>query len=306
MAVASTPSPLPELLGLETAWLDLPGLRTHAAVAGPADGPLVVLLHGFPEFWYSWRHQIAPLAGAGFRVVAPDQRGYNLTEKNGPYDVATLAADVVHLLDAFGRERALVVGHDWGAAVGWTLAALHPERVERLAVLNVPHPAVMARALRGGSLRQMRRSSYIFLFQLPFLPEWLLSRGHFARLTRLLRASSRRGTFTDRDLARYREAWSRPGALAASLGWYRALARTLLTRSGTVRVGRIGVPTLILWGERDAALGVELAEQSTAYLDDGALLRFPGATHWVHEDIPDEITGHLLEYFSPRARRAPA
>lgn len=293
----ATDGPLPELLGFETAWFDLPGLRMHAAAAGPTDGPLVLLLHGFPEFWYSWRHQIGPLARAGFRVLAPDQRGYNLTGKGGPYDVATLAEDVVHLLAALGRRRACVAGHDWGAAVAWTLAALHPERVERLAVLNVPHPAVMARALRFGSLRQMRRSLYIFLFQLPRVPEWLLSRNEYGRLRWLLRASSRRGTFTAQDIDRYREAWSRPGALRASLGWYRALARTVLAPRGA-RVGRIGVPTLIVWGERDAALGVELAERSVRMADDVSLVRFPQATHWVHEDLPEEISRLLLEHFA--------
>ena len=293
----STSAPLPEQLGFATAWFDLPGLRVHAAVAGPPDGPLVLLLHGFPEFWYSWRHQIAPLARAGFRVVAPDQRGYDLTETTPPYDIATLTGDVAGLIRACGRERAFVAGHDWGAAVGWTLAAHHPEMVERLAVLNVPHPAVMRRALTGRNLRQLRRSAYIFLFQLPRLPEWLLSRNDFARLCWLMRASSRRGTFTDEDLERYREAWSRPGALSATIGWYRALGRTMLAGGRGLHVGRVGVPTLILWGERDAALGVELAEQSAAWLDRGALVRFPKATHWAHEDLPEEITRRLLGHF---------
>ncbi|HEX2979920.1 MAG TPA: alpha/beta hydrolase, partial [Anaerolineaceae bacterium] len=126
-------------------------LRLHAEVAGPVDGPLVVLLHGFPEFWYGWRNQIAPLAQAGFHVVAPDQRGYNLSDKPagiGAYHLDALAADVLSILDHFKREQAFVVGHDWGAAVAWHLAIHHPERVERLAILNVPHPGAMARALR--------------------------------------------------------------------------------------------------------------------------------------------------------------
>jgi pimeloyl-ACP methyl ester carboxylesterase len=295
-------APLPEQCGFESTWFNLPGLRTHAAVAGPREGPLLVLLHGFPEFWYSWRHQIGTLARSGFRVVVPDQRGYNLTEMTPPYDIATVTGDAAGLIRACGRERAFVAGHDWGAAVAWTLAALHPKCVERLAVLNVPHPAVMRRALSGRNLRQMRRSAYIFLFQLPRLPEWLLSRNDFALLCWLLRASSRRGTFTDEDMGRYREAWSRPGALSASIGWYRALVRTILAGGRTLRVGRVSVPTLILWGERDAALGVELAEQSTAWLDSGSLVRFPNATHWVHEDLPEEITRRLLAHFGADER----
>ena len=153
----------------------------------------------------------------------------------------------------------------------------------------------------GHNLRQLRRSAYIFLFQLPRLPEWLLSRNDFARLRWLMRASSRRGTFTDEDLERYRDAWSRPGALSASIGWYRALGRTMLAGGRGLHVGRVSVPTLILWGERDAALGVELAKQSAAWLDRGALVRFPTATHWVHEDLPEEITRRLLGHFGPGA-----
>jgi pimeloyl-ACP methyl ester carboxylesterase len=297
--MARTSTPLPEQLGFSTAFFELPGLRMHAAVAGPHEGPLVILLHGFPEFWYSWRHQIGPLARAGFRVVAPDQRGYNLTDTTPPYDLATVTGDVANLIRACGRERACLAGHDWGAAVAWTLAALRPELVERVAVLNVPHPTVMRRALSGHNLRQLRRSWYILFFQLPRLPEWLLSRRNFARLRWLMRASSRRGTFTDEDMQRYREAWSRPSALSASIGWYRALARTIVAGGRGARLGRVSVPTLILWGERDAALGVELAEQSAALLDRGTLVRFPEATHWVHEDLPEEITRRLLAHFDP-------
>ena len=146
---------LPEQLGFTTEYFDLPDLRMHAAVAGPADGPLLILLHGFPEFWYSWRRQIEPLAQAGFRVVVPDQRGYNLTDKTLPYDTVTLSDDIINLIQACGHERAFVVGHDWGAAVAWTLAGLHPDRVQKLAILNVPHLAPMAKALLGGSFRQI-------------------------------------------------------------------------------------------------------------------------------------------------------
>ncbi len=292
------PAPLPEHIGFTTGWFGLPGLKMHAAVAGPPDGPLVILLHGFPEFWYSWRHQIGALAQAGYRVVAPDQRGYNLTDKTPPYDIATLAGDVLNLVRACGRERCFLAGHDWGAAVAWAIAARHPERVERLAILNVPHPAVMTRALGGRNIRQIRRSWYIFFFQLPRLPEWSLSRRDFARLRWLMGASSRKGTFSDEDLQRYREAWARPGALAASIGWYRALGRAMLAGRRRPVAGRVRVPTVILWGERDAALGVELAEESLAFLESGDLIRYPKATHWLHEELPEEIARRLVDHFS--------
>jgi epoxide hydrolase 4 len=146
---------LPEQLGFKTVYFDLPGLRMHAPVAGPEDGPLVVLLHGFPEFWYGREHQIEPLAQAGFRVVVPDQRGYNLTDKTSPFDTRTLSNDIVNLIESCGREDAFVAGHDWGAAVAWTLAGLQPRCVKKLAILNVPHPTAMVQAFAEGNVKQL-------------------------------------------------------------------------------------------------------------------------------------------------------
>ena len=293
--------PLPEQLGFSTAWFDLPGLRMHAAVAGPEDAPLVILLHGFPEFWYSWRRQIGPLVDAGYRVIVPDQRGYNLTEKTPPYSLPVLVGDIVNLLDACGREQVFLAGHDWGAMVAWVLAGLYPERVRRLAILNVPHPDVMFRALWGGSLRQLFRSWYIFFFQIPGLPETLLGRADHAAMVNMLRRSSLPGTFTPEELSFYREAWGQPGALSAMIGWYRQLVRSALRFAYRDFAFRVQMPTCILWGEQDAALGVELAEQSLNWLDRGNLVRFPEATHWVHQDIPDTVTLQMLEHFSGKA-----
>ncbi len=280
-------------------FFDLPGLRMHAAVAGPENGPLVVLLHGFPEFWYSWRHQIPALAQAGFHVVAPDQRGYNLTEKAPPYDTGTLSQDIVNLIRACGRERACIAGHDWGAAVVWALASAHPERVEKLAILNVPHPSVMVKNLLGGNWRQLGRSWYIFFFQIPGLPERVLSAQTYRGLRGTLKRTSRPGTFSRDDLAKYVAAWTQPGALSAMLGWYRAAARATLNRQPLAPGRTIKAPTLILWGEQDVALGVELAEQSLGYLEQGRLERFPEATHWIHEEFPDEVNRRLSEHFRP-------
>jgi pimeloyl-ACP methyl ester carboxylesterase len=193
-----------------------------------------------------------------------------------------------------------VAGHDWGAAVAWALAGSHPAHVTKLAILNVPHPAPIASALRGGDIRQIIKSWYIFIFQIPRLPEWLLSRSDFAFMRRMMRASSKPGTFTGEVLEYYRTAWGQPGALSAMLGWYRALMRTGLRGSGSTALNRrITMPTVILWGERDVALRVELAEQSLAWLDNGKLIRFPLATHWVHEDFAEEVTQHLLAHFGP-------
>lgn len=294
--------PLPEQLGFATAWFDLRGLRMHAAVAGPEDGPLLVMLHGFPEFWYSWRHQIAALAAAGYRVVAPDQRGYNLTGKTAPYDANTLARDVINLIQACGHERAYVVGHDWGAAIAWILAGLYPKRVRKLAIINVPHPYALVRSLTTlKNLRQIRRSWYIYFFQIPRLADWQLSRNDYAGLCSILLRTSRAGTFSEADIGAYKSAWRQPRTVTAMINWYRAYARTGLRhwRAGTLDRWRyrISVPTIILWGVGDGALGVELAEQSVPFLDDGRLVRFPDATHWVHEEFPDEINQYLLDHF---------
>lgn len=275
-------------------YFNLPRLRMHAAVAGPEDGPLVVLLHGFPQFWHSWRKIIPPLAAAGYRVIAPDQRGYNLTDKTGPYDVRTLAQDIADLIAANGRDHAHVAGHDWGAVVAWSLAAAHPARVARLAILNVPHPAVALQMWRHP--RQILRSYYIGVFQAPRLPEWALQRRDFAALCQAMATSARPGTFARADFGPYKEAWGQPGALSAMLGWYRALA----THTRTFRsVGRrIAAPTVILWGERDHALEASLGRESAAWLDDGRLIAYPDVTHWIVDEIPEEVTRQLLTHFA--------
>ncbi len=295
---------LPEQYGCHSQYFDLPGLRMHVAIAGPEEGPLLILLHGFPEFWYSWRHQIGPLAQAGFRVVVPDQRGYNLTTKTPPFDIHTLVGDITALMDACGAVSAYVAGHDWGAAVAWGLATLQPERVKRLAILNVPHPAPMFHALTGGNLRQLRRSWYIFFFQIPDLPEWALRRQNYANLHRMMKGSSLPHTFTEIDLTRYQAAWAQPGALYAMIGWYRALLRASFRQNRQLSRTRVHVPTLILWGEKDIALGVELAEQSCDWVDDVQLVRFPNATHWVHEDEAEAVTQALLAHFGAPAANA--
>src|SRR5215470_8953475 len=194
---------------LEEITIQSGAVRLHAMTAGPADGPVVVLLHGFPEFWYGWRRQIAPLADAGFRVVIPDQRGYNLSSKPtgvGSYAVGHLASDVIAIADHVGRERIFLAGHDWGAAVAWSAALLHPDRIAKLATLNVPHPSVMRRFL-SRNLRQVRRSWYMFCLQLPWLPEAVFRVHGFKIGTSALLRSSRPGTFSEEDLQQYRFAW---------------------------------------------------------------------------------------------------
>ena len=264
-------------------------ITIHVVQAGPVNGPLVILLHGFPEFWYGWKEQIKPLAAAGYRVWVPDQRGYNLSDKPkgiGAYTIDTLAADVVSLIDAAGEQKAVVVGHDWGAAVAWWVAATYPQRVERLVVLNVPHPAVMKR-FASRNVGQLLRSWYIGFFQLPVVPEVLVRLGNWSVMARTLRSSSRRGTFSDADIAQYKTAWSQPGAFRAMVNWYRAALQRPPARNTTIR---ITVPALLIWGVHDRFLKRDMAQPSIDLCDNGQLVFFENATHWVQHEEADRVT----------------
>jgi len=277
------------------------GVSLHVAVSGPEEGPLVILLHGFPEFWYGWRLQIGPLADAGFRVLAPDQRGYNLSDKPQGIDNYTLDAlsdDVVALIDASGREKARIVGHDWGGIVAWWTAIRHPSRVERLAILNAPHPEFLIRRTFMRRPSQLLKSWYVLMFQLPWLPETVYGRHGGKPLAEALRKSSRPGTFTDDALAEYRSAWSQPGALTAMINYYRAAFRAKPQIPADLR---IHVPTLIVWGTDDAFINREFADESLARCDQGRLVLIDGATHWVQHEEPERVNRLLLEFLRPDA-----
>lgn len=271
------------------------GLRLHVAQCGPAAGPLVVLLHGFPEYWASWRAQLRAVAAAGYRGWAPDQRGYNLSEKpvgSRPYALPTLAADVLGLLDAAGCRQASIVGHDWGGLVAWYLAAHHPERVARVTIINVPHPAVVVPNLwRIPS--QLARSWYIAFFQLPALPERLLLRRNWQLGEQMLLRTSRPGTFSAAEVARYKVAWAQPGALTAMLNWYRALRLPLGTRWPRIRG-----PVQVIWGRQDAFLKARLAGLSLQECARGQLHYFPRATHWVQLEEPEAVNALLLNFLA--------
>ncbi len=283
--------------GLRDRFVRSDGVSLHVVEAGPADGPLVVLLHGFPEFWYGWRRQIAPLAAAGYRVLVPDQRGYNTSDKPrrvADYRIERLAGDVLALIDDAGRDRATVVGHDWGAAVAWWLGSHHPSRLERLAILNVPHPFVMRRHLLTNP-RQIGRSWYIFLCQVPWLAEAAFSIRSGRVASRVLRATGRAGAFTDEDLTRYREAWAEPGAMRSMVNWYRAAIRGAARPFGETRVP---VETLVIWGARDPALGREMVAPSLELCDRGRLVLFENASHWVQHEEADSVTDLLKRFLA--------
>jgi pimeloyl-ACP methyl ester carboxylesterase len=254
-----------------------------------------VLLHGFPEFWYGWHRQIEPLAAAGFRVIVPDQRGYNLSSKPegvASYALTELVSDVISIADQLGQQKIFLAGHDWGAAVAWSASLLHPGRIAKLAVLNVPHPSVMRRYVYT-RLAQTLRSWYIFFFQIPWLPEGFLSAFEFRVPAKALQGSSRPGTFSAEDLTQYRAAWSQPGALTAMINWYRAAMRYRIPfPDRTVRV-----PTRILWGERDRFLMTEMAHESLRYCANGELFTFADASHWIQHEEPEKVCEMLIKFF---------
>ncbi|HEU5011336.1 MAG TPA: alpha/beta hydrolase, partial [Roseiflexaceae bacterium] len=271
------------------------GIRMHYVQAGHGER-LVVLLHGFPEFWYSWRKQIPALAER-FTVVAPDLRGYNETEKpRWGYELDVLVNDVGALIQELGFEKAVIVGHDWGGVIAWALAIAYPQWVERLIVLNAPHPAALSEAF-GRNWRQMARSWYIGFFQLPWLPEWALSAGNYMGIEQMLRgAAVNPEIFSDEDIRRYKEAIGKPGALTAGLNYYRALiqggTRGLFRGSGL----RVNVPTLLIWGEHDIALGKELTYGLDRFVSNLQIVYLPNCSHWVQQECPEAVNHAMLAF----------
>lgn len=289
---------------LEHTYIETNGVKLHVVQAGPKSGVPVVLLHGFPEFWYGWRNQIPALVEAGCRVIVPDQRGYNLSDKPKGvknYRVEELVKDIIGLIDALEYEKVNLVGHDWGAVVAWTLAILHPERLHKLGIMNVPHPAVMRRFLTR-DLEQMRRSWYVFFFQLPWMPERFMSADDWRGAVSALRGSGKIHTFTEEDIAKYKEAWSQPGAMTSMLNWYRAVIRHMPKMPSD---SRVKVRTLMMWGMKDFALSHRMARPSMDYVDEGNLIFFPEATHWVQHDEAEAVNHYLIDFIFDKASRIP-
>lgn len=274
------------------------GIRLHLVTGGDPNAPLVLLLHGFPEYWYGWRYQIDPLIQAGYRVVVPDQRGYNLSEKPRElheYTIAKLIGDAEGLIDWAGAEKATVIGHDWGAIVAWWLAILRPERVHQLAILNVPHPYLFAKTIKT-DLRQTLRSWYTLFFQIPNLPEWTISLGRGQFFANTLKMTANPNTFSDADIEDYRRTWMQPDAIRSMLMWYRAYAQ-LPPQFPPDK--RIQLPVRMIWGVKDIALIEEMAQASIELCDQGELFKLPDATHWVQHDQPARVNQLLLEFLAP-------
>ena len=278
--------------------LQTPRGHFEVLVDGPADGPLVLLLHGFPELNVSWRHQIPALAEAGYRVVAPNQRGYSGSVGGGSYRTSDLARDVVAMLDALGAERAVIVGHDWGGGVAWTVAHQHPERVSALVVMNCPPPRVLARALTR-SPAQLRKSWYMLFFQLPVLPERFVAE-HMPGT--LVAGSFNRSAWNRASLAPYAEAFATPEDVHGPVSWYRGALWEAVARSGAP-LHRIAAPVLVIWGIHDAFLGRELVSPEALlgtleYGNVADVVEIPDAGHFVQNEAPDAVNGALLRWLA--------
>jgi epoxide hydrolase 4 len=270
------------------------GLDFHVAVAGSGDR-LALCLHGFPESSFSWRHQMPTLAQLGYLVWAPDLRGYGKTSRPSgvpAYSMDNLREDVAALIEASGAREIVLIGHDWGALIAWDYAMFGRVALARLIIMNVPHPALAQKGLR--TLKQLSKSWYIFFFQLPRIPEWVLARNGYAAIAQAFRGMAVDKSRFPREVLRvYQEAAAQPGALTAMLNYYRALVRGLRAsrRRGTPR---IDVPTLMLWGEVDAALGKELTYGTDRYVSDLTLRYLPNVSHWVQQEAPETVN-HMMQ-----------
>jgi epoxide hydrolase 4 len=285
---------------LESRVLHINGLALHVVLAGPPSGKPLIFLHGFPEFWFAWRRQIDHFVSSGHRVIIPDQRGYNLSDKPAGianYSIDLLARDVVGVLDNVAGSKAFVVGHDWGAAVSWYLAARYSDRIDRTAMLSVPHPRVFIKHLIMNPA-QLRKSCYMFLFQLPWLPEFIVRRRDWALLVRALRDTSAPGVFSDSDLEQYKESWARKGALTAMINSYRAA----LLRPSKLAFGRessrVKLPVLLIWGKNDQFAVEAMARESLQYCDKGHLEFLESATHWVQHEEAANVNDLLSQFFA--------
>ena len=305
-------------MAIEHRVVETNGIRLHCAVDGA--GPLVLFLHGFPECWYSWRHQLPALA-PHFRVVAPDMRGYNESDKPAgvkAYAMSELVADVAGLIEAEGRRDAVIVAHDWGGGVAWNFAMERPEMTKKLVVMNCPHVAIFEQHLRNDP-QQLAKSWYMFFFQIPWLPETLLGMNRAWPIGNAVRQSTiQRGAITDDDLRVLREAASRPGALRSAINYYRAAFRSESALAGLPPVVRrflygdrpaapprqrledwptITAPTMLIWGEQDVALRKELTYGMDPLFRTPPRIEYvPDAGHFVQQEKPELVNGLLLDF----------
>ena len=285
---------------LDASRVDVGEVTLFVVQAGPRDGPPVLLLHGFPEFWYAWRGPMARLAARGHRVIVPDQRGYAGSDKPDPvaaYAVERLAADAVGLIEALGHESAFVAGHDWGGIVAWFLALQHPERVRRLAVVGTPHPHAHRTVEGEETIGEDTVSGYVVAFQVPWVPERLVRLGNWRPLVNALRATARPGTFPEETLDLFRSAWDHDGAMRSMIHWYRAAFRFPPAVPGD---GRVTVPTLVVLAPGDVYFASAATRRSLDWVADGRLVELDAGSHWILQEEPGRIGDLLGDFFAAR------
>ncbi|MBE9209644.1 alpha/beta hydrolase [Nostoc sp. LEGE 06077] len=268
------------------------GVKLHYVTQGT--GPLMLMLHGFPEFWYSWRHQIPEFA-ENFQVVALDLRGYNDSEKpqeQSAYIMDEFIKDVEGVIKGLGHEKCILLGHDWGGAIAWCFAYAHPEMLEKLIILNLPHPAKFSQGL--ATPQQLMRSWYMFLFQLPVIPELLLQAFDYQPIAQTIQGTAvNKNAFTSSDLEAYKKAAAKSGALTAMLNYYRNVFSHFLPNKNW---GILNVPTLLIWGENDTALGKELTYGTDAYVSNLQIQYIPNCGHWVQQEQPQLVNRYISEF----------
>lgn len=292
-----TASALAIASGWQHIFVETNRIRLHCVTQG--EGELVLLLHGFPEFWYSWRHQIPALA-RHFKVVVPDLRGYNDSDKpRSGYDLDTLSADIRGLIHGLGYVNAHIVGHDWGGSIAWHLAHRFPHYIQRLAVLNAPHPQRFIHELISNA-DQLRKSWYMLAFQVPNLPEWMIRLNLRDFVKNMLQEQAvRKGAFTASDTAIYQAALEKPGALSAALEYYRHfLSPQSLIRHWGRSLSPVHVPTLVLWGEDDFCLSKALTQDLETLVSAPLQLKLiSDCGHWIQQEVPHTVNRELLQFF---------
>lgn len=286
---------------MSTEFIQANGIRFHVKVEGPKNAPLMMMLHGFPSSHHCWRHQVGHFSKS-YRVVTPDLRGYNLTDKpKDGYDLANLTEDVVALMRALGHEDMVLVGHDWGGVIAWNVGLEHPEVLKKLVILNAPHPVLFQREIMG-NIEQLKKSWYIFFFQLPMIPELYLSQNYYEKMVASFRsaaAKENRNQFTEEDINIYREGFGQPKAVECMLAYYResfkGMVKSLL--SGKKEEKKfIEVPTQVIWGMKDSALGPGNLDGLDEFVPGVRIDKVENSGHWVQEEKPDEVNQFMADF----------
>lgn len=273
-----------------------PGVRLHVMTAGPTKGSLLIFLHGFPEYWRSFEKIALKFAQKGFRILLPDMRGYNLSDKPKgvmEYTSQKIAEDIIALIDHEEKEKAIVIGHDWGAQINWTLASNYSERIEKVVVLNVPHPVIFKKTLTT-NLKQMKNSWYMFLVQLPWIPEKLFGKSDFKYFANEMKRSivNPEARESGPGAQHYIDSWKIKNAFHSMLNYYRAIFRTPTYKFKTP----IEIPVLIIWGDRDVVLISKMADESLSKCTNAKIVHIPEGGHFVQHDCPEKVSA-LIENF---------